>query len=185
MVVALRPIVCAIGVALLLPNALRGHAVVHPATAPPGAYQRYVLTVPTERDMPTTRIEIRFPEDVRVVSFSEVPGWTLEVLRGEAGRVVGAVWTGTLPPERFVELPFVAVNPDEEATLSWPVTQTYEGGEVVEWFGPEESEAPASVTRIRGAGGVPASAWIAAAAILLAILALGLALRPGRPPARA
>jgi YD repeat-containing protein len=181
---ALLAISGAIGGALLLPAAARGHAVVHPAAAPPGAYQRYVLTVPTERDVPTTRIEIRFPEAVRVVSFSDVPGWTLEVVRDDAGRVVGAIWTGTLPPERFVELPFVAVNPDEEATLAWPVTQTYAGGEVVEWAGPEESDTPVSVTRVRGDGGLPVATGLAAGALLLAILALGLALRPARPAPR-
>jgi hypothetical protein len=63
----------------------------------------------------------------------------------------------------------------------WPVTQAYAGGEVVEWAGPEDSETPASVTRVRAEGGWPASAWLATAALLLSILALGLALRPGKP----
>ena len=45
--------------------------------------------------------------DVRVSSFADVPGWTIEVTRDTAQRIIGAVWTGTLPPERFVELPFV------------------------------------------------------------------------------
>ena len=53
------------------------------------------------------------------------------------------------------------------------------GGEVVEWFGAEDSDAPASVTRI----GEPDSAagwiaWIAIGAVVLAVVALGLALRP-------
>ena len=168
--------------ALALPAALLAHAVVFPETAPTGAYQKYVLRVPTEREVPTTRIEIRFPAAVTVVSFADVAGWELEVLTDDAGRIVGAAWTGTLPPQRFVELPFVAVNPDAETTIAWPVTQTYAGGEVVEWSGPEGSEQPASVTRVTAGGdGWSASAWLAVVALLLSILALGFALRPGKP----
>jgi uncharacterized protein YcnI len=170
-------------IALLVPAAALAHAVVHPAEAPPGAYQRYVLRVPTERAVPTTRVEIRFPADVTVVSFADVPGWELEVMTDSAGRIAGAVWTGTLPPQRFVEFPFVAVNPDEGVTIAWPVTQTYSGGEVVEWAGPEGSDTPASVTRVTSGGGWPASAWLGIASLALALLALGLALRNGRPDA--
>ena len=182
--IRVRPLRAAL-LALLAPATLLAHAVVHPDVAPPGAYQKYVLRVPTERDVPTTRIEIRFPDAITVVSFADVPGWEIEVRTDEAGGIVGAIWTGTLPPQRFVEFPFVAVNPREETTLTWPVVQTYEGGEVVEWFGPEGSDAPASITRIAaaGTGEMPAtglSTWAAGAALLLALLALGLALRPRR-----
>ncbi|HET6360526.1 MAG TPA: DUF1775 domain-containing protein [Gemmatimonadota bacterium] len=167
---------------LLLPVALGAHAVVQPAQAPPGAYQRYVLRVPTEREVPTTRVEIRFPAEVTVVSFADVPGWELEVMTDSAGRIVGAAWTGTLPPQRFVEFPFVAVNPREDVTIAWPVTQTYGGGEVVEWAGPEGSDTPASITRVTASGnGWPASAWLGVAGLALALLALGLALRKAGP----
>ena len=171
----------------LLPASLGAHAVVQPAEAPPGAYQRYVLRVPTEREVPTTRVEIRFPAAVTVVSFADVPGWDLEVVTDSAGRIVGAAWTGTLPPQRFVEFPFVAVNPREDGTIAWPVTQTYAGGEVVEWAGPEGSDTPASVTRVTADGiasGGGWQAWSAGVALLLALLALGLALRarPGPAP---
>ena len=169
---------------LLFPMTLGAHAVVQPAQAPPGAYQRYVLRVPTEREVPTTRVEIRFAAAVTVVSFADVPGWELEVMTDSAGRIVGAAWTGTLPPRRFVEFPFVAVNPDDEATVAWPVTQTYAGGEVVEWAGPEDSDTPASVTRVTASGdGLPASAWLGIASLAIALVALGLALRKAGPDA--
>jgi uncharacterized protein YcnI len=170
--------VLAITALVLLPVTVRAHAVVQPVEAPPGAYQRYVLRVPTEREVPTTRVEIRFPASVTVVSFADVAGWDLEVMTDAADRIVGAAWTGSLPPQRFVEFPFVAVNPREDVMIVWPVTQTYADGEVVEWAGPEDSETPASVTRVRAERGWPVSLWLAAAALLLAILALGLALRP-------
>lgn len=164
--------------ALAFPVALLAHAVVYPDVAPPGAYQMYVLRVPTERDVPTTRVEITFPAEVTVVSFADVPGWEIAVRTDGSGRIVGATWTGTLPPHRFVDFPFVAVNPRDDATIVWPVTQTYAGGEVVEWAGPEDSDTPASVTVVRSEGGWSAGTWLGGAALVVALLALGLVLRP-------
>ena len=46
------------------------------------------------------RVEITFPADVKVGSFIDVPGWTLEVVRDSAKRITGAVWTGSLPPHK-------------------------------------------------------------------------------------
>ena len=124
----------------LAPSIARAHAVVFPKKSNPGAYEKYVLRVPNEKDIPTTRVEIRFPPGLRVVSFGDVAGWQLEELRDSANAVVGAAWTGSLPAERFVEFPFVAVNPKESATLTWPAFQTYASGERVEWTGPEGSD---------------------------------------------
>jgi uncharacterized protein YcnI len=167
------------------------HAVVYPKTSKPGAYEKYVLRVPNERAVPTTRVEIRFPDGLRVVSFGDVPGWKLEVLADTAQRITGAVWTGLLPKERFVEFPFVAVNPKDSASLSWPTYQTYEGGERVEWTSPDTaSKTPASTTIIGPDAGKPASTsrgslYLSIVALLLALTALGVALRPRRlEPAR-
>lgn len=167
---------------MLFPVPLVAHAVVQPSEAPPGAYQRYVLRVPTEREVATTRVEIRFPTNVTVLSFADVPGWDLEVMTDSTGRIVGAAWTGSLPPQRFVEFPFVAVNPREDVTIAWPVTQTYAGGEVVEWAGPEDSETPASVTVIAADSSVgwDPETWLVSAGLIISLLALGFALRPPR-----
>jgi hypothetical protein len=85
-----------------------------------GAYERYVLRVPNEKAVATTRVELRFPAGVRVTSFADVPGWQLEVVTDSAKAITAAIWTGTLPPQRFIEFPFVAVNPKTDARLEWP-----------------------------------------------------------------
>jgi len=159
-----------------------GHAVVFPKSSSPGAYEKYVLRVPNEKAVPTTRVELRFPDSARVISFSDVAGWQLEIIRDSANRIVGAVWTGTLQPERFVEFPFVAVNPANHATLTWPAFQTYAGGERVEWTGPADSERPASATVIEAAAGDSGrlTLYAAGAALLLSLLSLGLNLRRGQ-----
>lgn len=108
--------------------------------------------MPNEKDVATVRVDIDFPPEVFVVSFSEVPGWELDVERDDTGRAVGATWSGDLAPHRFVELSFVGVNPAEPTTLVWQVDQTYRGpdGEaVVSWAGPADSEFPASRTEVR------------------------------------
>ena len=129
-------------------------------------------------------MEIRFPADVRVISFADVPGWMLQVVRDGEGEITGAGWTGTLAAEHFVEFPFMAVNPTEETSVIWPVTQTYAGGEAVEWVGPEDSDTPASATLVEVAEKPVlgrTSLYLNVAAIVLALLALGFALRRAQP----
>src|SRR5262249_478717 len=114
----------AVALTLVVPALAIAHAVVYPKSSAPGAYERYMLRVPNERAVPTTRVELHFPPEVKVTSFADVPGWQLEVLTDSAQRIVGAVWTGSLPPKRFVEFPFVAVNPATATTVKWPAIQT-------------------------------------------------------------
>lgn len=176
------PLFAALAGSVLLPANAGAHAVVYPVTSAPKALEKYVLRVPNERDAATTRIEIHFPRSVRVVSFADVQGWTLEVMRDSAKRVVGAAWTGSLAPERFVELPFVAVNPDSSVKLVWPVFQTYSSGERVDWNGRENAKLPASTTTIgrvaRGGSGLMLALGVCIGALVLSLLALVLALRP-------
>jgi hypothetical protein len=105
------------------------------------------------------------------------------VLTDSAGKITGAVWTGELPPKRFVEFPFIGVNPKEGTTrLVWPAFQTYADGEVVQWTGPAGSKRPASVTELTTRSGGSATALsIAIAALGIALAGLGLALRRPEP----
>ena len=125
-----------------------------------------------------TRVELRFPAEVRVTAFEDVAGWQLQVLTDSAKRIIGAVWTGSLPPQRFVEFPFVAANPRNNAKLVWPAYQTYADSEHVEWTGAEGSKTPASVTTIEGTRATNApTPWVSWAALALALASLALALR--------
>jgi uncharacterized protein YcnI len=164
---------------LLLPIILCAHAIVAPSASRTGAYERYVLRVPNESDGPTIRVEIRFPTEVRVISFADVPGWALKTATDSTGRATYAVWTGSLPPERFVEFPFVAVNPTSPTRITWPVTQVYADGQIVNWSGPRDSERPASITEVSNSGTWPL--WLptvlAAFALLVATISAALSLR--------
>ncbi len=176
-----------IATAILIPSVALAHAVVFPKNSAPGAYEKYVLRVPNERDVPTTRVELRFPPGLRVVSFGEVAGWNLQILRDTAQHVTGAVWTGVLPKERFIEFPFVAVNPKDSARLTWPTIQTYQGGEVVNWTDPDTaSKTPVSATIVANTQSVPVtishtSLYLSLAAVAIALMALSVAFRPREP----
>jgi uncharacterized protein YcnI len=168
--------------AVVAPASASAHAVVFPKRSTHGAYEKYVLRVPNEKDIPTTHVEIRFPAGLRVVSFGDVPGWQLKEIRDSANAIIGAVWTGTLAAERFVEFPFVAVNPREDAQLVWPAYQTYASGERVDWTGPADGERPASSTTIAAANdanGGRLSIYLSGVAVLMSLMGLGLALRRG------
>ena len=104
------------------------------------------------------------------------------VVRDSAKRITGAVWTGSLAPERFAEFPFVATNPKDPAQITWPIIQTYADGEKAEWTGPAGSKRPASTTNVTTVTDAPTTSggnpMIAYAALGLSVVALGLALRP-------
>jgi len=174
-------VLLAVGLTLAVTSLAFAHAVVYPKTSKVGGYEKYVLRVPNEKATATLRVEIRFPAELRVTSFGDVPGWQLEVLTDSAKRIIGAVWTGSLPPQRFVEFSFVGANPKAAATLVWPVYQTYAEGPRVEWTGAEGSKTPASVTSIvEGAGDAAngVTRWVSWAALVIALIGLGVALRP-------
>jgi uncharacterized protein YcnI len=177
-------VLMAAALTLAAASVANAHAVVFPKTSKTGGYEKYVLRVPNEKTVPTTRVEIRFPAGLRVTAFEDVPGWQLEVLTDSAKHVTGAVWTGTLAPQRFVEFPFVAANPKEEVKLLWPAYQTYADGQRVEWTGAEGSKTPASATSV-GSGDADAGGaltrWLPWLALLIAVLSLGLALRKPEP----
>ncbi len=78
------------------------------------------------------------------------PGWKLELRKDTAGKLVGAVWSGSkIGPREVAEFTFTARNPNEETKLEWKVVQVYEDGSRSEWTGPAGSRTPASVTTIK------------------------------------
>jgi len=185
--IALASVATVAAAAVAVPTLSWAHAVVYPKTSTTGGYEKYVLRVPNEKAVATTRVELHFPAGLRVTSFAEVPGWQLQVLTDSAKAITAAIWTGTLEPQRFIEFPFVAANPKTDTKLEWPAYQTYADGERVEWTGPEGSKRPASVTTIGAAASAAGTGggftrWLPGVALVLSLVSLGLAMR--KPDAR-
>lgn len=140
--------------ALIGAAAAHAHVSVRPRESTAGTSQQYTMRVPTEKNIATVRIEIQFPALAEISAVGEKPGWNLELKRDAAGKLVGAIWSGSsIAPREVAEFTFAARNPNEEAKLEWKAIQIYEDGSRSEWTGPAGSRTPASVTTIKQAAG--------------------------------
>jgi YD repeat-containing protein len=133
----------------LLPAAAQAHITVWPRQSDLGAREKYVVRAPNEKRVATVRVEGAFPREARVTQLEQVAGWTVEVRRDASGAIVGATWSGDLPPDQFVEFGLLAANPKTGTVLTWTFTQVYADGSRVEWAGPPGSATPAPQVQLR------------------------------------
>jgi len=153
-----------------------------PRTSQPAKTENYVLQVANDHQVAITRVELRIPRSVRVVSFGEKSDWPVQAFNAD-NKVSAAVWTGTLPPSRYTEFGFIGVNPAKNINVVWPVIITFADGEQATWWtGPTGLRAPvtliAAVARSRG--NLVLALALCVVAFLLALSALVLALRSGQ-----
>ena len=178
-----------VGLAVWLGGALacvEAHVAVFPAESPPAVVQRYALLIPTEKTSPTTRVEIQFPDLLRVSEIEAVPGWRSVAQRDREGRIVGASWEGgQVPPGHFLAVGVLARNPDTPGEMAWKLIQTHQDGSEIHWIGPSSAEFPAAVTAIhRPRDGRGLTSILAGAALIGALLAMIIALLAWRRAAR-
>jgi uncharacterized protein YcnI len=127
------------------------HVTVWPRESSPGAYEKYVVRVPTEGTVATTSIELQLPDSVTFVSVGAPGNFTYELKR-TGDRVTGIVWTQPIKPGEFAEFAFMARNPKAGGTIAWKAVQRFSDGSSTEWSGPAGDKHPASVTKITPAG---------------------------------
>jgi uncharacterized protein YcnI len=128
------------------------HVVVSPEEVTASDYETLTVSVPTEKDIPTTKIRVEVPEGFLLSGVQPVPGW--EHTFEEKGGVVTAVTFsgGEIRPREFQQFLVQAQAPDKPGEYPWKAFQTYEDGSVVEWTGPPDSEEPASVVEVVSGG---------------------------------
>lgn len=140
-----------IGTAASLASA---HVTVVPEESRAAAAERYGVRVPSEKSIPTTRVEVQFPEGLKVTELEAVPGWRIVIQKDRDGRTLGAVWAGgVIPPGQFVEFGVLAQNPDVPGELTWKMIQTFEDGSEVQWIGPAGAQFPGAITRVHASRG--------------------------------
>ena len=128
------------------------HVVVSPKEASPGSYQKFTVSVPTEKDIPTTEVRVEVPEGFTVTGVQPVPDWQHEFEK-DSGVIKTITWSGgKINPEEFQEFAFQARTPKDTGEFPWKAYQRYEDGSVVEWTGPPDAEEPAPVVRIASGG---------------------------------
>jgi uncharacterized protein YcnI len=151
--------------------------------------QLFTLTVPTERaNALTAAIELTLPAGFSIDSFVPSPGWTRSVRQlgsGDNAVIQKVTWAGgKVPTGEDASFTFVAL-PAAAKTYTFSVKQTYTDGAVVEWNGPESSDAPAPTVKATTSLGGGTTSTLSIVALALAAIALivavaGLVARSGR-----
>lgn len=181
---------------LLFAGIASAHVVVYPKEVTQGSYEKFTVRVPSEKDIPTTKVEVEIPADVTVSRFLPMDGWKYETKKDTTDKITSVTWTTTgdgLSSTEFGEFNMQGKIGDTATSLAWKAHQTYKDGSVVDWVGPADADNPASVTTVKAKtagvdehGGTPAAAensdsntalYLSIAALVLGVLAILLALR--------
>jgi uncharacterized protein YcnI len=164
------------------------HARISPPVAVAKKSQVFTLAVPTEKaNAQTTSIELTLPAGFSIDSFVPAAGWKRAVQStgsGDAAVIQKVTWTGgSVPTGEDAAFSFLALA-GASKTYTFSVRQTYSDGSVVDWSGPESSDAPAPTLKALSSFGGGTSALsivaLALAAIALVVAAVGLLSRGGR-----
>jgi uncharacterized protein YcnI len=172
----LVPVAGALALALApLASPAAAHVTVQGPGAQQGGFTKLTFRTPTEKDVPTTKIEIAFPVEhpIASVRVKPKPGWTYEMVKAEPSVPVESrgepvtevvtriIWTTTgqgIGPTEFDEFEVSAGRLPNVDRLVFKALQTYADGEVVRWIeepveGGEELEHPAPVLELVPAEG--------------------------------
>jgi uncharacterized protein YcnI len=88
------------------------HVTVWPREARAGAYEKYIVRVPTEGTVATQSVELRVPVNVDIVSIGAPAGYSYEAKR-TGSKITSIVFTMTIRPGEFAEFSFMARNPKQ------------------------------------------------------------------------
>ena len=166
--------------ALVVASAAFAHSEISPPVALTNHLQFFTLAVPTEKENATTAtVEMTPPSGFGIDSFAPTPGWKRQVAQSgssESAVVTKVTWTGGHTPTGEDSVFQFLASTNSSKTYTFAVRQTYSDGSVVDWSGPESSDAPAPTlesTDSFGGGGSSLVSWIAlAVAALAAVLAV-------------
>ncbi|MFC4802036.1 YcnI family protein [Neobacillus sp. GCM10023253] len=135
----------------LFSSVASAHVTVVPKTSTTGAWETYTVKVPVEKDVPTTKVTLKAPAGVEIMSYQPVPGWAYSADKDASGKVKSITFEATgegIQSGQFQQFSFVAKNPDKAAEIAWDAYQYYKDGSIVEWTGNEGSDSPHSITNI-------------------------------------
>ncbi len=173
-----RSLVLALLIALGIPAVAFAHARVSPAVSVSGKLQLYSLAVPTEKDnATTTKIVMTVPNGFGIDSFVPPPtGWTQNVKStgsGDDAIVQQVTWSGGKTPTGEDSMFQFLAQPAKAGTYTFHVEQTYSDGSIVNWSGPESSEAPApTIEADASLGGGAGTSVLTIIALIVGVLGL-------------
>ncbi|MGO4733733.1 YcnI family copper-binding membrane protein [Paenibacillus sp. 2KB_22] len=129
------------------------HVTVSPSVAQTSAWQTYTIKIPSEKDLPTTKITMKVPEGVAFKQYQPLAGWKITTEKNDSNEVTSITWEVEGDNEgiiagQFQQFNFVAQNPKTEAEVAWDAFQYYSDGSIVEWTGQPSDNNPHSITTI-------------------------------------
>ncbi|WP_338887591.1 YcnI family protein [Rhodococcus sovatensis] len=118
-------------------GAASAHVSVYAPGAEQGGYSVLAFRVPTESDTAaTSSVKVELP-GLNSARTQPIPGWTSTVDKNAEGLATAVTWTATpgaeVLPGQFQQFLLSAGPLPEQESVSFPATQTYNDGEVVEW----------------------------------------------------
>jgi uncharacterized protein YcnI len=137
---------------LATPGLAWAHVVVSPEEVAAEDYATLTVSVPTEKEVPTTKVKVEVPDGFVLSGVQPVPGWDYS-FEEDGGLITAITWSGgEIRPREFQQFLIQAQAPEDPGEYPWKAIQTYEDGSVVEWTGPPDSEEPASVVEVVSGG---------------------------------
>jgi uncharacterized protein YcnI len=162
--------------ALVVASSAFAHARVSPAVSLSKELQLYSLAVPTEKEnLTTTKIVMTVPNGFGIDSFVAAPGWTRKVQQqgsGEDAVIQQVTWTGGSTPTGEDSFFQFLAQPSSDGTYTFHVQQTYSDGSIVDWSGPESSDAPAPTIEAKSSLGGSSTSTLTIVAVVLGAVAL-------------
>ena len=143
-----------IGAITLYAGVASAHVTVQPQETSQGKYEVFTVRVPSESEVPTTKVEVKVPEEVDITRFEPKPGWTYEVQKDDTDKITSVTWTTEgqgLSSTEFGQFNMQGKVGDKATEIVWKAYQTLKDGSVVEWVGAPDAEKPASVTVVKPA----------------------------------
>ena len=161
------PIIAAAAAAVFISAPVAAaHVTLNPREWEAGGFAKFDLRVPNERDnADTTKVVVRFPEQILSASFEPVPGWKRTVKMAKLDepiddegeqiteRIDTVTWSGgRIRPGEFQEFGVSFQVPEDVepgTALAFPAIQTYTNpNEVRRWIGPEDADSPAPTVTV-------------------------------------
>lgn len=127
---------------LLFVSTSFAHVVVKPGEALTSTYTTFSVSVPNEREVPTTEIKLIIPAEIASVTPTVKQGWTITTEQAEAPeedshadtRVDSITWSaGSIPEGQRDDFTFSAKTPAEQGELVWKAYQVYADGTTIAW----------------------------------------------------
>lgn len=180
------------------------HVTVKPGEVKTAAYQVFTVSVPNEKDIPTTAVRVVIPKTITNVTPTQKSGWTIAIEK-DNDQVTALVWQGgEVAVDTRDEFTFNAKTPVEVGNVEWKAYQTYADGTVVAWDqaetegtghdGASPDKGPFSVTSVTTGNSEAVASeeveeaksradralYIAGAAVLISLIAVYFATRKKR-----